>query len=108
MTLQLLEEKRASVMNYWKNRQKARQDKLLKEQNYYEFMQQLTQAKQNLQIARSNFNATTDDLLMEYYIYMIKAEETKLNYYLALAKKEHLQFFGDIAQNVCADSRGGI
>ena len=98
MTLQTLEEKGLFVMNQWKKRRKLRQEKFVREQNDLEFMQQLAQAKQNLQIARDNFNTTTDSELMEYYIYMIKAEETKLNYYLSLAKKESRKSLSGMVQ----------
>lgn len=88
MTLTALEQKGTLVLNQWKNRRKNRQEQLLRERTNHEFIRQVAQAKQSLQIARDNFNFVTDESMMEYYIYMIKAEETKLNYYLSLAKKE--------------------
>ena len=53
-----------------------------------EFLDMISAAKEELRTARDNFNAITDETLLEYYIYEIKAAETKLNYYLNLAKKE--------------------
>ncbi len=89
MTLLSLEQKGLFVfMDQWKNRRKRKQQRFCKEQSDREFLRQVAEAKQNLQIARDNFNYVTNDSMLEYYIYLIKAEETKLNYYLSLAKQE--------------------
>lgn len=88
MTLSTLEQKGLFMMNQWKDRRKTRQERMEQERGNREFLKQVAQTKQNLQNARDNFNFATDETMMEYYIYMIKAEETKLNYYLSRAKKE--------------------
>ncbi len=54
-------------------------------------IQELDRAKQDLCNARSNFNFATDPALVEYFIYEMKAAETKLNYFLCRAKQEQLQ-----------------
>lgn len=94
MTLSTLEQKGLFMMNQWKDRRKTRREKEVQERGNREFLQQVAQTKQNLQNARDNFNFATDEAMMEYYIYMIKAEETKLNYYLSRAKNE-------CRENVC-------
>ena len=65
-----------------KNRE-TRQDKLRKE----EFLSELLLARRDLETARNNYNFAKDSALLEYYIYEIKAAETRLNYYLKLAKQ---------------------
>ena len=108
MALLSLEQKGLFVlMEQWKNRRKIRQQRICKEQSDREFLRQVTQAKQNLQIARDNFNYVTNDSMLEYYIYMIKAEETKLNYYLALAKEEHRENAECFAQFFDYDTEKG-
>lgn len=107
MILQSLEEKGVSVLNGWKNRQKLREEERRKVQTDEEFFKQIAETKQNLQIARSNFNIASDESLVEYYIYRMKAEETKLNYYLALAKKEQRRASASLVQKNCTASGGG-
>jgi len=55
-----------------------------------EFIHELRLAQSDLEAARNNYNYTQDSNLIEYYIYEIKAAETRLNYYLQRAKKERL------------------
>lgn len=107
MLLQSLEEKSVSMLNGWKNRQKLREEERMKAQTDEAFFKQIAETKQNLQIARSNFNTATDESLVEYYIYRMKAEETKLNYYLALAKKEQRRASASFVQKHCTASGGG-
>lgn len=106
MTLQALEQRGLSVIGQWKERRTQRQERLRQEENDTEFMRQLAQTKQKLQIARENFNTVTDSELTEYYIYKIKAEETRLNYYLSRAKKECRSHLGDVARSCRADDGG--
>lgn len=54
------------------------------------FLKDLEQARDDLNAARHNYNFAKDSGLLEYYIYEIKAAETRLNYFLQLAKKEQL------------------
>lgn len=67
-------------------RNTAREDKQKQEM----FMQEFEQARLELETARQNYNYAKEPALLEYYIYEIKAAETRLNYYLKLAKKEKL------------------
>lgn len=55
-----------------------------------EFVRLIDDAKAELKNAHKNFNYATDTALLEYYIYEIKAAETKLSYYLQRAKNEHI------------------
>ncbi|MGN1059966.1 MAG: DUF2508 family protein [Clostridia bacterium] len=68
-----------------KNRREA-QDK----QRKTEFLRDIEQARTDLDAARHNYNFAREPALLEYYIYEIKAAETRLNYYLKLAKREGL------------------
>ncbi len=64
---------------------KAKQDKLEQEA----FMHELVRARADLSAARNNYNFAKEPALLEYYIYEIKAAETRLNYYLKLAKQNN-------------------
>lgn len=68
-----------------KNRDEKK-DKQKKE----EFLEEINRARRDLQSARNNYNYAKESALLEYYIYEIKAAETRLNYYIKLAKKEKL------------------
>jgi len=57
-----------------------------------EFLQELRLAQGDLEAARNNYNFAGDAGLLEYYIYEIKAAETRVNYYLKLARKEHFRY----------------
>ncbi len=63
------------------------QDKLRHE----EFMREFEQAQLDLDAARHNYNFAKEGALLEYYIYEIKAAETRLDYYLQIAKKENIK-----------------
>ncbi len=65
-------------------------EKRAEQQRRAEFIRQIDDATQELQHAHNNFNFATDAALLEYYIYEIKAAETKLNYYLRRAKAERI------------------
>lgn len=71
------------VRFYFEKDRKEKQDKLEKE----EFMQELLRARAELSAARNNYNFAKEPALLDYYIYEIKAAETRLNYYLKLAKQ---------------------
>ncbi len=62
---------------------KEKKDREIKE----EFMQELLRARADLSAARNNYNFAKEPALLDYYIYEIKAAETRLNYYLKLAKQ---------------------
>lgn len=68
---------------YEKNRQEV-QDKLKKE----EFLADFHKACLDLEAARNNYNYAKEPALLEYYIYEIKAAETRVNYFLKLAKED--------------------
>lgn len=89
MTFLNLKEKREVVLeqirSYFEKGRREKQDKLEKE----EFMHELARARDDLSAARNNYNFAKEPALLEYYIYEIKAAETRLNYYLKLAKQNH-------------------
>ena len=68
---------------------KNQAEKLQKEKQE-QFMKEFEQAQRELNTARNNYNSITEPSLLEYYIYEIKAAETRLNYYLKLAKDDHM------------------
>lgn len=78
-----------------------KEDKLQKE----EFMQELTRARADLQTARNNYNFAKDPALLEYYIYEIKAAETRLNYFLKLAKENRFSNDGYLPKVVLGGSK---
>ncbi|MBR5157313.1 MAG: DUF2508 family protein [Clostridia bacterium] len=92
MTLpSVLEQKGMEFINRLKEKKQERIKAKIEENTNAEFLKQLSLAKQSLLSARENFNFATDEAMTDYYIYMIKAEETKLNYFISLAKKENIK-----------------
>lgn len=52
-----------------------------------ELMQNIIETKEKLQNARKNFEYAEDGMI-DYYIYRIKANQSKLDYLIKLAKKK--------------------
>ncbi len=52
-----------------------------------EIMQSIIETKEKLKIARSNFEYAEDDMI-DYYIYQIKANQSKLDYLIKVAKQK--------------------
>ena len=52
-----------------------------------ELMQNIIETKENLKIARSNFEYAEDNMI-DYYIYQIKANQSKLDYLIKIAKQK--------------------
>ena len=52
-----------------------------------ELMQNIIETKEKLQYARKNFEYAEDGMI-DYYIYQIKANQSKLDYLIKLAKKK--------------------
>ena len=52
-----------------------------------ELMQNIIETKEKLQNARKNFEYAEDGII-DYYIYQIKANQSKLDYLIKLAKKK--------------------
>ena len=69
--------------------EKNKKEKLDK-QKKEEFLEEINRARKDLQFAQNNYNYATEPALLDYYIYEIKAAETRLNYYIKMAKKEKL------------------
>ena len=89
------------IQFYFELEQGAKQDKLHKE----EFMQELIRARTDLNAARNNYNFAKEPALLEYYIYEIKAAETRLNYYLKLAKQNNLSNEGFLSGLVLSGTK---
>lgn len=52
-----------------------------------ELMQTIIETKEMLKIARCNFEYAEDDLI-DYYTYQIKANQSKLDYLIKIAKRK--------------------
>lgn len=52
-----------------------------------ELLQTIIETKEILKIARSNFEYAEDDLI-DYYTYQIKANQSKLDYLIKIAKRK--------------------
>lgn len=50
-------------------------------------MQNIIETKEKLKIARSNFEYAEDNMI-DYYIYQIKANQSKLDYLIKIAKQK--------------------
>ena len=74
-----LERKGLMWLAEWKAARLAKKEKALRDRKNYEYTERIAQAKHALDLVRENFDFVTDEAVKEYYIYMIKAEETKLN-----------------------------
>ncbi len=55
-----------------------------------ELLSLISEAKENLNAARNNFNFASDDSLLEYRIYELKAAESRLGYFLKMAKEKNI------------------
>ena len=56
-------------------------------QKEFELMQTIIETKELLKVARSNFEYAEDDLI-DYYTYQIKANQSKLDYLIKIAKRK--------------------
>lgn len=61
-----------------------------KNENTAEILALIQEAKENVMIARNNFNFETDEKLLEYHIFELKAAESKLGYFLKLARENNI------------------
>ena len=52
-----------------------------------ELMQNIIETKEKLKIARSNFEYAEDNMI-DYYIYQIKANQSKLDYLIKIEKQK--------------------
>ena len=52
-----------------------------------ELMRTIIETKEMLKVARSNFEYAEDDLI-DYYTYQIKANQSKLDYLIKIAKRK--------------------
>lgn len=54
-----------------------------------ELLQNIMETRENLKNARNNFEYAEDDMI-DYYIYQIKANQSKLDYLIKVAKKKEV------------------
>lgn len=59
-----------------------------------ELLQNLKQAKRDLDIASANFEFVNDEGLVDYYIYQMKAAETRYQYLIRKAKEKNIHING--------------
>lgn len=57
------------------------------EEQRFELMQTILETKEKLKVARCNFEYAEDDLI-DYYTYQIKANQSKLDYLIKIAKSK--------------------
>ena len=56
-----------------------------------ELLQNIMETREKLKNARNNFEYAEDDMI-DYYIYQIKANQSKLDYLIKIAKKKVIVF----------------
>lgn len=61
------------------------------EEKEMELMKTILETKEMLKVARSNFEYAEDDLI-DYYTYEIKANQSKLDYLIKIAKRKGIAF----------------
>lgn len=61
------------------------------EEKEMELMKTILETKEMLKVARSNFEYAEDDLI-DYYTYEIKANQSKLDYLIKIAKRKEIAF----------------
>jgi len=90
MILQNINEKGLGVVR--KYREKLEKKQYLKEEAKKKayFFNALLDAKEDVLLKRNHFENVTEDKLLECCILELTAAESRLNYYLSLAKKEKM------------------
>ncbi|NLY44013.1 MAG: YaaL family protein [Clostridiaceae bacterium] len=63
-----------------------------------DLLKNLRQAKRDLEIASANFEFVADKDLVDYYIYQMKAAETKYQYLIRKAKEKNIRM--DECENI--------
>jgi len=84
----VIQKKNPRILEQLQHFKEKNRIKKLDESRKTEFLHELRLAQSDLETARNNYNFAQDTNLLDYYIYEIKAAETRVNYYLKLAKKE--------------------
>ncbi len=90
MSFALMEKLQNHVVVWVNKKTKDSQEEQKDKQRKEEFLAEISRARMELQSARANYNFAQEPALLDYYIYEIKAAETRLNYYIKLAKRERL------------------
>ena len=90
MSFEEMSKQGSAVIGWFRSRLEKMQEEKQDKQKREEFFSELSRARRDLQAAHTNYNFAQEPALLEYYIYEIKAAETRLNYYLKQAKKDNL------------------
>ncbi len=90
MLFELFEKQGAAWLQKIRSYSEQSELKKQRDERQREFLSEMEQARLDLEAARNNYNFAQEPALLEYYIYEIKAAETRLNYYVKLAKTEAL------------------
>ena len=78
------------IVDKYTKRISERKEEAEKEDFSGELLNLISEAKENLDAARNNFNYASDDSLLEYRIYELKAAESRLGYFLKMAKEKNI------------------
>ena len=102
----VIQKKSPRILEHLQHVKEKNLAKKLDESKKTEFLHELRLAQNDLETARNNYNFAQDTNLLDYYIYEIKAAETRVNYYLKLAKKEKFRNEPTVMTGTLATSRG--
>ena len=90
MILQSISEKSNGILQKYREKlEKAKEEKAFTEKKIF-FHDALTQAKADVISKRNHFENVTDEKLLDCCIIELTAAEARLNYYLSLARSEHM------------------
>lgn len=90
MTIQNINEKGMDLIRKYRETTESRQRAKEQANRKAMFLSALYKAKADVSLKRNHFNHATDNKLLDCCIYELKAAESRLNYYMALAKREKL------------------
>lgn len=77
------------IKKYRKTLEKKQKEKQYAQKKAF-FLSALNHAKEDVLLKRNNFENVTDEKLLDCCIIELTAAETRLNYYLSLAKNEKM------------------
>lgn len=90
MTLENMKSMGAKFLDKVVGSIKEKRQEEAREASGEELLSLIAEAKENVMIARNNFNFATDDKLLECRIFELKAAESRLGYFLKMAKEENV------------------
>ena len=90
MILQNINEKSMGVIRKYREKIEKKHTEREEAQKKAHFLTLLKQAKNDVILKRNHFENATEDKLLDCCILELTAAESRLNYYLSLARKENL------------------